>query len=139
MNTNKILSGGIAGGLAYFLLGWVIYGMALAGFMASHTNQCAIRPMEEMLWWAMILSNLIGGILLAMIISWAGSSSPGGGAKTGAIVGLLMGLCVDLSFYSMSTMYNDVSAVAVDILAYTVMSAIAGAVIGWVMGMGKKA
>lgn len=139
MNTNKILSGGIAGGVAYFLLGWLVYGMALASYMASHSNPCVMRPMEEMIWWSMIVSNLISGILLALIIGWSGNSSVAGGAKTGAIIGVLMGLALDLSFYSMSTMFTDLGAVFVDIIAYTVMSIGAGAVIGWVMGMSKKA
>ncbi len=138
MNTNKILLGGIAGGIAFFFLGWVIYGMLLADFMASHGNQCAMRPMEEFIWWAMIVSNILGGILLAVILSWAGKSGLTEGLKVGAIVGILLGLSMDLNFYSMTIMFLDISGMIVDVISYTVMSAIGGAVVGWVMGMGKK-
>jgi hypothetical protein len=33
MNTNKFLIGGIIGGIAYFLIGWLVWGMLLMNFM----------------------------------------------------------------------------------------------------------
>ena len=33
MNYKKIIIGGIAGGIAYFFLGWLVYGILLANFM----------------------------------------------------------------------------------------------------------
>ena len=138
MNTNKILLGGIVGGVVFFFLGWLIYGMLLADFIESHGNSCAMRPMEEFIWWAMIASNLFSALLLAIIFSWSNTAGFAGGLKTGAIVGLLVGLSIDLSFYSMSTMLSDMTALLVDILVYTVTTALAGGVIAWVMTMGKK-
>ncbi|TAH41765.1 MAG: hypothetical protein EYC69_07135 [Bacteroidetes bacterium] len=138
MNTNKILLGGIAGGIAMFFLGWLIYGIILADFMASNGNQCAARPMEEFIWWAMILSNIVGGILFAVIISWSNTSGALAGAKIGAIVGLLFGISIDASFYSMSTMISGITHMLVDVIAYTVMSALGAGVVGLVMGFGKK-
>jgi len=138
MNTNKILLGGIVGGVVFFFLGWLIYGMLLADFMEAHSNSCAMRPMEDFIWWAMIASNLASAILLSIVFSWSNITGFAGGLKTGAIIGLLIGLSIDLSFYSMSTTFADMSALVIDILAYTVMTGIAGGVIGWVMTMGKK-
>ena len=138
MNTNKILLAALAGGITYFFLGWLIYGILLADYMAAHGNQCAMRPMEEFVWWAMIVSNLVGSLFLAIIISWSNNASLAGGLKVGALVGILLGISIDLSFYSMSTMFTDMGAVVADVSAYTVMSAIGGAVIGLILGMGKK-
>ncbi len=138
MNTNKILLGGIAGGVAMFFLGWLIYGIVLADFMAANGNQCASRPMEEFVWWAMILSNLTAGILFAVIISWSNTSGALAGAKIGAVVGLLFGISIDASFFAMSTMFAGVIAMLVDVIAYTVMSSLGAGVVGLVMGMGKK-
>jgi len=137
MNTNKIIIGGIAGGIAFFLLGWLIYGMLLMDYFMANQNQCVMRPMEDMVWWAMIASNLVSGLLVATIFSWANIKGMMAGAKTGAILGLLLGASLDLGFYGMSSMFSSVSAMFVDIIAYTVMAAIAGAVVGWTMGMGK--
>jgi len=138
MNTNKILLGGVAGGIAFFFLGWVIYGMLFADLIAQHSNNSLMRPMEEFVWWAMIASNLVNAILLAIIMSWSNISGFGGGLKVGAIVGLLFGVSMDLSFYAMSTMYVDMTGIVIDVIAFTIMTGLSGGVIGWVMSMGKK-
>ena len=138
MKTGKIVAGGLAGGVAFFFLGWLIYGILLMNFMNAHSNQCAARQMQDMVWWAIILSNLVLGCLLALIISWSGTSGIAAGARIGAITGLLMALSIDLSFYSMTTFYTGLSVVAVDAVANSVMLAIVGMVIAWVFGMGKK-
>jgi len=137
MNTNKILMGGIAGAVAFFLLGWLVYGMLLMDFMTANTNQCAMKPMADMTWWAIILSNLISALLLAMIFSWSNISGMAAGAKTAAIIGLMMSLSHAFSSYAMSTMYNDMTTMLVLAVAHTVIYTIAGAVIAWVMGMSK--
>lgn len=138
MNTNKTLLGGLAGGVTFFLLGGLIYGVLLKNFMSENCNQSFMRPMEEMIWWAMILSNLAQGFFLAIIIGWSKDTGLMSGAKMGGIIGLLLGLSIDTGFYAMSTMFLNPTAMLVDIIAVTVMTAIGGAVIGWVMGMGKK-
>jgi hypothetical protein len=138
MKTNKVLIGGIAGGVAFFFLGWLIYGMLLTDYMETNTNQCIMKPMEDMTMWAMGVSNIVLGLLLATIFSWAGVSGAAAGAKTAAIVGAMMSLSFDLTFFSMSTMFSNLGIVLVDVLAYTFMLALGGAVIAYVMGMGKK-
>ena len=138
MKTNKILLGGLAGGVAFFLLGWLIYGMVMMDYMMANQNQCAMRPMEEMIWWSLILSNIIWALTYAVIFSWANITGFANGLKSGAIIGLLIGASIDLSFYSMSTMFNSLTPVGVDIIATTVMSGIGGGIIAQVMGMGKK-
>lgn len=138
MKTNKILLGGITGGVALFLLGWVIYGILLMNFAMTNFNQCMNRPMQEMVWWSLILSNLALGFLISSIFSWSGTTGFMAGAKAGGTIGLLLSLSMDLSFYSMTTMYINPSAIIVDVIAYIVYLAIAGAVIGWVVGLVKK-
>lgn len=138
MKTSKILLGGLAGGVAFFLLGWVVYGMLLMDYMMANSNQCAARPMQEMVWWAMILSNLAYGFLLAIVFSWSNTKGIMAGAKVAGIIGLLFALSIDFSFYSMTSMFPSLSPLFVDIIASTCMSVIAGVIIAWVMGMGKN-
>jgi len=138
MKTNKILLGGLAGGVALFLLGWVIYGMLLMDYSTANYNQCMNRPMQGMVWWAMIVSNLALGFLLATIFSWSNTTGLMAGAKAAGIIGLLLGVSLDLGFYSMTTMYSSLTVIFVDVVAYIVYLAIAGAVIAWVMGIVKK-
>ena len=52
---------------ASFLLGWLVYGVLFMDYMNANYNQCAMKPMEEMVWWALILSNFASGFLLAII------------------------------------------------------------------------
>lgn len=138
MKTNKILLGGLAGGVAFFLLGWLVYGVLLMNYMMANSNQCASRPMQEMVWWAMILSNLAYGFLLSIVFSWSNTKGIMAGAKVAVIIGLLLSTSIDLSFYAMSTMYQTLTPIFVDIIAYSCMSAITGVIIAWAMGMGKK-
>ncbi len=138
MKTSKILLGGIAGGLAFFLLGWVVYGMLLMDYTTANNNQCSMRPMQEMIWWAMIISNLAFGFLLSVVFSWSNTTSVMAGVKVAVIIGLLISISMDLSSYAMTSMFSNFTAVFVDIIAFTVMSAITGAVVALVMGMGKK-
>jgi len=138
MKTNKILLGGITGGVTLFLLGWVIYGILLMDYMAANYNQCMNRPMQEMIWWALILSNLALGFLLAAIFSWSNTTGFMSGAKVAGITGILLSASMDFGYYSMTTMYVNPSVIVVDIIVYTIYLAIAGAVVAWVMGMGKK-
>ena len=138
MQTNKILLGGVAGGVAFFLLGWIIYGILLMDFATANYNQCMNRPNMDMIWWALIVSNLAFGFLIAYIFSRTNTTGFLNGAKMGAIIGIFLSVSIDLGYYSMTTMYVRPSAVFVDVAAYIIYVAIAGAIIAWVMGMGKK-
>ena len=131
----KILRGTILGGITFFLLGWLVYGLLLMDFMAANSNTCAMRPDNEMIWWAMILSNLISALVVTLILKWSGASKPIDGIKIGALFGLLMCLAIDLSMYSMSTMYN-MTAIIVDAIVTTIIVGVTGLVI--VLTWGKK-
>ncbi len=138
MKTKKILFGGISGGVIFFLLGWLIYGVLLMDFMTANTNQGLSKPMEEMVFWALILSNLASGFLLSFVINWSNSTTVMSGVKIGGVIGFLFAFGIDFSFYSMTTIYPDLTPIFVDIIAYSVMSAITGGVVAWVMAMVKK-
>jgi len=134
----KILKGTVFGGITFFFLGWLVYGMLLMDFMSANTNQCASRPDADMVWWAMIASNLALALFLTLVLKWSGAKGLIDGIKTGAIFGFLLGLSFDLSFYSMTTMYNNLMVVLVDVVVYTVLMAIVGAVIVLFWGKEKK-
>jgi hypothetical protein len=138
MNSQKFIVGGIVGGIAYFILGWVIYGMLLRDFMSSNSSANLMRADSDMIWWALIVGNLAMGFLLAYVIGKGSSVSIGSGAGTGFVLGLLISLGADLISYATTTTMSSLKGVAADVAALAVMSAIVGAVVGWVMGMSKK-
>jgi len=136
MNT-QILKGTIFGGIAYFFLGWIIYGIMLADFMKTNLNQCANRPEMEMIWWAMIISCLVYALFLTLFLKWSGGSTWADGLKTGALFGCLFAVTIDLSFYSMTTMYNGFTAILVDVIAASVSAAVTGLIIVLLWGKAK--
>lgn len=134
MNTNRILLAGIAGGITYFLLGFLIYGQLLAKFFASNMGTAQVIMKNPPLWWALILGNLAWGILLAIIFGrWAGIKTLGTGAQAGAIIGGLMALTYD--FISLGTTnISTLNAAVVDVIVMAVISAVVGGVVGLVLG-----
>jgi len=137
MKTNKILLGGIVAAVTFFLLGWLIYGVLLMDFMQSYSDQSLMKAQEDMIWWAMILSNLASGFLLAFILNWSNAKTCTEGIKIGGIIGLLMAFSIDLSFYSMSNMFFGFIPVIVDTIVSGILWAIAGASAAGVMRMLK--
>lgn len=141
MNT-KVLLAALAGGVAYFLLGWLLYGILLDPYFRSMTTPEGLavqRAPEEMVMWAIALSNLVYALMLAIIFNrWASISTFQGGAIAGGIIGFLMALSVDLSMYSMLNLWTGMAGLIVDPLVSGVMGALVGGIIGWVLGYGKK-
>ncbi len=138
MDIKKLLFGGIAGGVAFFLLGWLIYGLLLMDFMNSHPGVSGIIGKTEPDFLYLIIGNLSAGFLMAYIFIKGNVNSMAGGFVTGGIIGLLMSVGFDCMMYATTTVISK-TAMATDVGAATVMWAIVGAIVGLVLGMGKKA
>lgn len=134
----KILRGTIFGGITFFLLGWLVYGILLMDFMAANSNNCAARLDNEMIWWAMIVSNLVLALFVTLVLKWSGAKSITDGMRIGAVIGFLTGLSTDLSFYSMTTMISNLTALIVDVLVYTLVLGVVGMIIVLTWGKEKK-
>ncbi len=132
----RILRGTLFGGIAYFLIGWLVWGVILMDFMSAGMNQCAARPAGEMVWWAIILSNFAGALLLTLLLHHSKAENVVKGLVTGALFGFLFALTVDLSSLSMTTMFSSAGIMLLDIVASTVVYAIVGMVI--VLTWGKE-
>jgi hypothetical protein len=141
MTNRKILLGGIGGGVTFFLLGWLFYGFLLAGFMADNAGSATgvSREMDQMQMWALMLGNLSYGFLLAIIFGkWANIQTAGSGFKAGLLLGFLIAAGIDFIMYGVSNMMN-LTATLVDIIAFSVMTAISGVVVALILGAGQKA
>jgi hypothetical protein len=134
MKTKRVLMGTLVAAVAMFLLGWLIYGMLLSGFMEANCDNSTARPEQEMIMWAIALSNVMSALLLSLILEWSNCFGFAGGAKVGAVTGFLIALSFDLAMYSMTTMFSNMSVIVVDSIAYGVLFAIAGGLAGMVMG-----
>ena len=134
----KILKGTVYGGIAYFLLGWLVYGILLMDFFSSNMNQCANRPEGNMVWWALIISNFSAALFLTIILNGSKAKGILDGLKTGAIFGALFASIVDFSFWSMTMIYNNIGTLLVDILVSTLVFAILGMIIVLTWGKEKE-
>lgn len=140
MNTNKIIVAGLVGGVVAFMLGFLIYGMALESFMAKNAGSATgvMRDQADFQWIPMILGHLSFGLFFAVIFGrWATISTFATGAKAGAVLGFLIGFAYDMINYGSTNLMNLTGAI-VDILVGTVIAAIVGGVVGLMLGRGSK-
>lgn len=137
MNITKLLSGGIAGAVAFFLLGWLFYGVLLMDFMASNPGVVGNIGKEEPNFMYLIIGNIAQGLLLAYIFIKANITSVTSGLITGLIIGFLLSVSFDCIMYATTNIISR-KAMAADVAAASVMTAIAGAVVAMIIGMGKK-
>jgi hypothetical protein len=137
MDIKKLFIGGIAGGVAFFLLGYLIYGNLLMNFMNSHTGAAGniSRPEPDFMY--LIIGNLAVGFLLAYIFIKANVNTVTGGIITGGIVGLFMSVGYDCMIYATTTTISK-TAMAADVAASTVMTAVTGGIIAILIGLLTK-
>lgn len=136
----KFLTGTLVGGIAFFFLGYLFYGVLLAGFFSEHygAEASTMKAMEEIVWWALILGNIASGAFLSYVfLKWANISSFGSGASGGATIGFFIGLSMDLIRFATAGTF-DLTASLGDVVVMTVMYGVAGGIIGAVLGRGNK-
>lgn len=92
-----------------------------------------------MVWWAMILSNLLIALFLTLFLKWSGARSVTDGLKTGALFGVLFTATIDLSLYSMTTMYKSLVPVVLETVASAIVMAAVGMIIVLTWGKPKEA
>ena len=136
----RILAATVAGGITFFFLGFVIYGLILDPMLMKPNMITYAGLMNETpVWIPLVLGNMVSALLLAYIFDkWAGIRTFMGGLLGGAVVWFLMSLAFQLMFLAfMNLSKNYIPAIA-DVLGSIVMGAIGGGVIGQVLGMMNK-
>lgn len=132
MNTKTLISG-LAGGVVIFLAGYVVYGIIMMNYFMSNMVTYPGLMKEPMELWAMAIGNIVLGILLALILNLGGIVSATRGATIGALVFFLIGLGVNLMMYAQMNL-TPLQVGFVDSVCMALLGALAGAVIGWMMG-----
>jgi uncharacterized membrane protein len=138
MNVRAILAA-LAGAVVMFLLGYVVFGVALHSWydqQMAAAHSLLNLPMPIL--WALFLAQLMFTLLLALVYDrYATITTPAGGALAGLWMGFLVFMSYDLSSFAFFKFVTLQFAV-IDGLLNTVIAAVAGGVIGLVLGMGKK-
>jgi uncharacterized membrane protein len=133
MNTRRFLIGTLAGGIAMYVVGLLIWRLAFASFFAANAGTAVGVMREPPLYWAVVLGTLSLGALVTFAI---GKQTDGitvaAGIKTGALVGFLVWFGVDFIQYGTLNVKN-LTATIVDPLLEIVRTGIGGAVIAAVL------
>ena len=140
MDTKKFTIGTLVGGIVFFFLGYLVYGLLLSSFFKQHSIAVAgsMKTMEELIWWALILGNLASGALLTYIFLKLGNVvSFSSGARLGLTIGFFLSLSMDLIRYATEN-GSDMTGTLTDVIVESVMGAIAGGAIAAVLGRGKR-
>ena len=144
MNT-KLIVATLVGTVVAFLLGWLVWGYLLMSYFSSHMvdYSCSglIRVEADMMsrLWAIALANLVWSFLLAWIFQkWANITSAMQGFIWAAVIFFLITTGTSLLQWSQMNLM-DWQTYAVYTLVSAAFWGVVGAVIAWMLGMGKKA
>lgn len=129
---SKTLTNVAIGAVTFFLLGFVLYDLALGTFFFDHTTAGRETP----IWWSVIASQIALAYLACTVLKWNGSSDFMGGAKAAAGIGLLWGAGYAFDLYGMMDVM-DTTALFATIACETLRFFVVGGFLGWFAGRGK--
>lgn len=133
MSSNRFVLAVLAGFVAIFAVGFVLYGVVVADFLAANQGSAVNGMKDPPDYVHLALGQLVMALYLTVVIGkWARVSGAGAGFRIGAISGLLIGLGVDLTMFGVSNLSN-INATLVDPLIMMVQMGVAGAAIGAVL------
>ena len=134
MNTKKLILSALAGGVVYFLLGFLCYAILLEGFFSGHIAPGVMKTDAQMKYYPLIMGNFAHGALMAFIfLKWTSIKSFGEGLTWGAVIGFLMASGFDLVLYDTAKVMSIIGTAA-DIVVYALISAAVGGVVGLTIG-----
>jgi len=133
VDIKRLVIGTVAGGIALFILGYVIWNMLFTDFFAANAGSATGVAKDPQVMWAIAVGTLSYAALITLAIGTrAGSTTIVEGLKVGAIVGFLMWFSADMIFYGIWNVENLTAAI-VDSLLELVRGGIGGAVIAAVL------
>jgi ABC-type antimicrobial peptide transport system permease subunit len=130
MNVNRLLIGTLTGFIGYFMGGFVFYTIVFKDILASNCPKMAAQQTEPNMS-ALVVGNLAAAFLLSYLFEkWANIRTIQSGAINGALIGCFVALSYD-SMISGTTILMDWTCVFTDVLIYTIISSIAGALVAF--------
>lgn len=95
-----------------------------------------VRPPDQLVGWAMVVTSLTMGFFIATVIKWSGARTFSGGLKKGFIVGFLFWTSVNSGLYASSNHFSLVGFFA-DLPCSVLAMTVAAAVSAWIFGKSK--
>ena len=133
----RLLAATVAGGLVFYVVGFVLFALILDPFLRNYITQypgLMKEPMPDLLF--LPLWNLAMAFLFAIVFEkWAGVRTFIGGLKAGAILMLLVALILDFNYLAFMNLWKGPIGVTIEILAATALGTLAAGVVGAVLGL----
>ncbi len=135
----KVLLASLVGTVWNFFGGWLIYGILLHDYYASHTivYEGLSKEHPDMVW--LVISCFAPALLIAIMADKTGKSNLLGGAITGFTIGFLMQLTFTSSMFSFFNLHDGTAILAMDVISGAFYYAVTGAIAGGIIGYGKSA
>ena len=137
MDTKKLVTGIVVGWFTMFVVGYLIFNMAMAGFYQANGAAAFGVAREATLWSAVVLGTASLATLVTLCIGWSGATKAAEGFKIGGVVGFLVWFGVDLIYHGQFTLSTNILPL-VDASLEIVRTGIGGAVIAAVLGRGEE-
>ena len=139
MDAKRIVTGALVGGVAMYLLGYLIFVLAFGGFYAANVGSATGVDRDVPLQWAIALGTLALATLVTLAVdSRPGTASMAQGFVTGGVVGFLVWMGANFIIYG-ATNVQTLTRTIVDPLLEFVRTGVAGAIIAAVLARGAKA
>jgi hypothetical protein len=127
----------VAGGVAIFLLAALLDGLILVPVYKVNPGSATDVFREIPVLWALVLSHLGQAAIVTFLFMHAGVRTALDGLKVGAVFGLMLGVYVAFDLYAVTNL-SSLPVPLVEVLVVCARIALAGAAIGWVLGVGSR-
>lgn len=134
----KVLLAALAAGIVSLLLGFVVFGIALASFFDESMHQYEGLQRAEPNMASLVLFNLAGGALVAYALWKMGVRTAMAGFVPACVVGLLLAAYFNFFNDAFMVMYKNATIMVADIVLTGVFFGAMGMVAGAVLGAGQK-
>lgn len=119
---------------AYFMVLKEFY-RAHPGFSAEFQQQLARQP-DQIIGWALAVSAVTMGVLIATVMKWSGARSFSSGLRYGCTLAALFWSSINFGLYASSHHFSQAS-LFVDLACSVTAMTLSGAVAAWMLGAGQ--
>jgi hypothetical protein len=143
MNKNFLLAG-LMTSVSSLLLNAAAYVLVLKDVYRAHPAvseefmKQLHRPPGQLIVWAIAVTSLAMGFLVATAMKWSGARTIASGLKRGFVFAALFWGAVNFGLYGSSNFFSQ-EAVFVDYACSVTAMTLSGALAAWLLGKGKRA
>ena len=105
--------------------------------MSSEFQKQLVRPSNQLIGWAMVVTSLTMGFFIATVIKWSGARTFVSGLKNGFVVAFLFWTSINFGLYASSNHFS-LTGVFADLAGSITAMTISAATAAWTLGRGNR-